>query len=772
MNQQKITITQQIFIAILALIFVLFVRGVVPFFAIPVSDQAIWTTGFSLSFLNESIFSIYAKNFGAPMPAPIAFGLAGAWPTAVLIKLGLSPADAYAGMVMFWITIGFFFTYKLARFFGAQRLIAILGAVLWMSMPIVKVHDGYSMLGLGIGLLPFYFWTALNLFLTPHPRFSKQFFWHSSLYVLAAVIAVFMDGYTFMMFATGASLLCAYIFISYPDLRKSLFLADIPVHLLSLALAYFLYTAYVGVTEYEASSLDMFRGWGLDLAFIAIPTKNLYWIFDALGLSKLRNPTLYFGDSSVWKTTFCLPILIAGFWGWWRIRRNIKLATGLLLLALFSFYMAMGPSLKINSIKSTVTLGGSMPAEAALMSTHNARISTTLPGFKAMRAAYRWSALGIFCFWALLMMFLAKKYPTSNTAAGIIVIILIALTLPHLETEWIQHKGNRQMFFDIDSILAAPLQQATHPQETVAFLPYQNDFLINYLAAKLKLHAYNIGGDKNLMQAYKNWPGMLEQLSPDQPDNNLANNIFLLLIKTNTDVVIIPYFDTMWAANFSKFWPCDPQSTPNSPRFKCISEKKQALSTVVNNLQRSPYLTVTDSNLFATIRLQPAFATGEKKRMLSDQVLASIHYPILIRPDAKNLSLILSNGWYKVETRAVWSGASAIIELPVPKFCQEKTCFARLRYGVYGASPQKPVTIEFLAKDPGINWSNKIAATHGPSYFNLEKSDSILLPLKGGSASRKFAIKVPQATSPLRLEGSPDNRILGISLFSVELVRQ
>ena len=332
--------------AILAVGLTLFFHGAVPFLMTPTLGQAVWTSGFAKSFTNGHIYSIFAHDFGLPTPAAIAFGLAGALPASWLIRLGLHPSDAYAGMVALWLMLAFCSAYLISRTFGASRSVSILGAMTWMSMPTIWAHAGYSMLSLGIALLPFYFLVALNLF--QHSPLSDP---KSSvfLHLIAALVSVFMDGYTFVMFALGSTILACYFLFTDISNRRYLITIAFPIHISSLYFAYLAYTIYLGKGQFETSPMDFFRGWGLDLSFIAVPRKGFHWFLDFLGVSIPRTDAVYFGDASVWRTTFSLPIILAGLFAWWRIRGKRSVATGFLAVATIGFFMALGPTLKVNA---------------------------------------------------------------------------------------------------------------------------------------------------------------------------------------------------------------------------------------------------------------------------------------------------------------------------------------------------------------------------------------------------------------------------------------
>lgn len=578
-----------------ALAVVLALHGAVPFFATPTLGQAVWSTGFSESFINTSLFSIYAENFGAPEPAAIAFGLAGAYPASLFIAAGLHAADAYSAMSALWLSVAFFGAWRIGMLLRLRPMLSILCAMLWMSMPIIWAHSGYSMLSLGIALLPFYFWTALLLF-THAPASLIRGALNGILFTLACVLAVFMDGYSFMMFAVGSSLLAFYLFVRCGDLRRHLVTFVLPFHVFGFALAYVLYAAYIGTSQYDPAPLDFFRGWGVDLSFLVIPTRGLHWFWDILGWSVLRSGREYFGDASVWTTTFCLPLIIAGLVGWWRTKAQNKLATGFLLLALIGFYMALGPSLKIDSTRpyELIEAGRMHPLmsdDLAFGPTGSEWLSANLPGFKNMRAAYRWSALGMLGLWGLVAMMLSRVEGRGRLLWASMLMLLILLNLPPLEKKWKCDMRHRDMFLQIDADLVSDLKSDLKQGELVAFLPYRNDFLVNYLAPRLDIRTYNVGGDKNLSEARNQWPTTMKQFRMGLVDAKFSQRVLLLLARGEADAVVLPYIDMLWAAHA---WPAP-------------LKFKDDLAEPIHKLRESGFVAVEQREYYTVVRVLPQY---------------------------------------------------------------------------------------------------------------------------------------------------------------------
>ncbi|GAB2479667.1 hypothetical protein GCM10027082_33230 [Comamonas humi] len=511
--------------------------------------------------------------------------MAGAWLAGLFIEIGLHAADAYAFMVACWLSVAFYGAYRLARFMGASPRFSILAALSWGTMPMVWNHAAYSMLSLGIALLPFYFWMAARLF-SPS---SLHLLAHSAIYLTACLIAIFMDGYSFMMFAIGSSIFGFFMVVT----KKSSSIRFI-LHSICFTLAYLIFALYIGKGQYEAADLDFFRGWGADISFFLIPSAGVHWFADLIGWSTPRSMDEYFGDTSVWITTFCLPLVLGASIITFFAKSKYKYS--FLIIAFFGFYMALGPSFKFNSTKPTPETSDLMEAQYAIGPTGSAFLSETLPGFKNMRASYRWGALGFFGTWALIVLALSRQQRKAVTmAAATALVIISALNLPDLEESLDAYRSNRSQFMEIDHDLLSGMGKLLKPGEKVAFLPWRNDFLANYLAAKMNIIAYNVGGDKNYQEAKKYWPAVLKELPMGSSQRDFSARVVHLLMQKDADAIVLPYIDMLWAAHQ---WP-----SPETGR--------EAMTPKILELRNSGYVDIVEDNYYSVVRLKSEFFSSE-----------------------------------------------------------------------------------------------------------------------------------------------------------------
>ncbi len=731
---------------LVAIGFVLFLHGAVPFVTVPTLAQSLWTSGFGLSLAKTEGLTLYATHFGYPEPAAIAFGLAGALPVSFLISLGLHPADAYTTMIAMWLIIALLGALRMGTMFGISQSNALLAAVLWMCLPVVWYHQAYAMLGLGMALLPAYFLTASFVILNSAANLQKRLL-NACIFCVSCMVAVFMDGYTFMMFAVGTGLLIAFTLFRRTDLRRNLLLHTFPVCIVGFGLAYVCYGLYIGKASFGAEPIQLFRAWGVDLKYLVVPTQGIHWLWDMLGLSVARSSQEFFGDASLWSSTFALPLIITGTICWWKTRKSVWLATGLLIIALGGLYMSLGPSLKIDSARPEQMSGKhemfeGMPAEEAIAPTGNEILSQNIPGFQNMRAAYRWIALSLLGFWWLILLAGSlQKSRVGSFGMGLILLALIIINIPHLGGQWQRTALTRKSFLDIEHDLISDLGMALNPGERVAFLPYRNDFLVNYIAPRLDIRTYNVGGDKNLMAARRHWPMTLSHFPMGKIDDGFTDRVIRVLTQDKVaDAVVLPYIDMFWAA---QVWPPD-------------IEYRDDLQPVVHNLQEAEQVNVKQSNYYALVRS----GVDSPERDSSD-----LSYPIQIARGVSGLQDILGPGWYDVEKNHVWSGSEAELLLPVPKDCEPGQCAAELDLAVYGASQNRQVEVFIHTDDkelPGLE----------PLIAQDQKIKKVKVLLQESGSKQKVQIDVPGACVPKDLEDSEDTRELGVALYSIRLVRE
>ena len=99
-----------------------------------------------------------------------------------------------------------------------RDFLALLMALAWVSTPIIWAHARHSMLSLGLALLPFYLFSA-QLVCQLCQASLRDIFFRVIAFFAVCVLAVFMDGYSYMMFLCGIGVLFMFAFIDQPDAR-------------------------------------------------------------------------------------------------------------------------------------------------------------------------------------------------------------------------------------------------------------------------------------------------------------------------------------------------------------------------------------------------------------------------------------------------------------------------------------------------------------------------------------------------------------------------
>ncbi|MCB2016686.1 MAG: hypothetical protein KDF54_04145 [Hydrogenophaga sp.] len=633
-----------------------------PGLMVPVHLQMLWSGGFAESLANQGWLAFRANDFGLPEPAPISFGLSGVLPMAALIRLGLALQDAYALTVLVWLAVAFLGAMVLARRLGAHARTAIMLATCWLTLPVVWGHAGYSMLALGIALLPTYLWTALSL-LQPGEGGWKRCAAMAPATLVVAMVAVFMDGYTFVMYGVASMILIVTSLLHRDGLHRRLVLGGGAVQTVALVLAYVAYKRYVGELPLDRADLDTFRAYGLDLHYLVVPTQAAHPVFDLLGWSAARSTLNQFGDASVWTTTFALPLLGLGLVAAVATRPWSFVATAAGAIALLAFYLALGPSLKILSTGAVPLqhfIPGLMPAEAGALDTGNAWMYA-LPGFASMRATYRWLALALLGLWILSAVWMGRRWRNRQVVPVSILAVVIVLQLPDLTTQWNVKHRLRTMFLAMDREVGKDVTELEfHPGERVVFLPAGNDFLANHIAARHRIKTYNIGGDKNLAMARRQWPPSIRS-AHSLPGAAMALDVTKILLKGDAEAVVLPHVSLLDA---SDEWPCQAFSVLNDIEPWTIRGASAGVGLVQWLIPVDP-----ERSPQAVYLLGPTPVHGAAKARLS---LYSASVGAVLQQS------VPGGGWKNVVEAHISTRREARVLVPVPAACRSSTCEVKL----------------------------------------------------------------------------------------------
>ncbi|MFA6136898.1 MAG: hypothetical protein WC667_02305 [Sulfurimonas sp.] len=571
-------------------LFIISIYGSIPFAAMPTLGQVVWASGFAESFAREDI-AIYATHFGLPEKAPIAFGLAGVFLQSLYIKyLHLHASDAYSLVSITYLFLAIFGTIKFSMFLGATLRTSILASALYLTLPLIWWHSLYSFLSFGFALMPLYIYM---IFFIIKNKLEDNKYIYLAFFVIS-ILSIFTDGYTFVMFALSYFLILFFSFVSKKTVFKNaayLFLYAIFVFLIS----YLLYVNYINESSFGIWSMDYYRGFGIDLTMLFYPSKEIFWFYDILGLSLERTSVEFFGDDSVGAVSFSFLLLLFALISLFFVKNEYKLS--LLIIALFGLYLSLGPSLKVNSKRPIEQINiknfdNAMKEEYAIVPTGNEFLYKYIPGIKNMRATYRWIGLFQVALFGLLIILLAKLESLERRyLAYSILIFLSAFNMPNPSVRLKNIIYNRDAMIQMDKELISLLKQHVKANSKVAFVPYYNDHFANYLAAKSDIRTYNVGGDKNLELAMKNWPQTMLNLSEITLPSKFIYNIENILISKDVEYVIFPYFDMLWGAYE---WPRE---------AKEINSKKLMYAEYINYFKNNPNFDLIETEYFSFISI-------------------------------------------------------------------------------------------------------------------------------------------------------------------------
>lgn len=584
--------------------FGLFLQGNIPGFSLATLGQTLVVAGYPISFIDSG--TLYATHMGHPTPSPMSSLLA---PSILMVfsnLIGFDPINSYILSFIIFYSIGFYGAYQLAKVLKIDTISSSLLVLLWMSFPIVWNSSGYSHLHFAFVIYPFLMYVAINsiLYTTSKHKIPLK---NKALLFLMPTLIIFTDGYAFMFYALSSSMVIVYRIF---DRKGGVSgwndpLQIIAIHFCSLLLAYLLYSQYVGITTYKASPIDFHRGWGVDLLYLILPTYGVHFFWDVFGLAQVRNPALHFGDASVWISSFMLPLIVATLIFFRKINTNLKWIA--LFIFIISIYMALGPSLKINAIR-TVGESQMMSASQGLLATGNSFIYENVPGFKSMRATFRWVLVSFFALWLLLLTYIATNRSRKNP---ILILALVIMFLPDIRNHINSKINNYNSYEKIKTDLIEPLGSVLNPEQKIVFLPYRNDFMVNYIAPYLDIVTYNIGGDKNLELAKLSWPNKFDKFKMGQFHSSFAEDVLLLLLSEENivDAVVIPHVDLLWAAHS---WP--------RKEVDYVRRKD-----TISKIEKFDMLDIEFLEYFTIVKLQDNLTNNEKDRIRSE---AAIKYCI------------------------------------------------------------------------------------------------------------------------------------------------
>ena len=487
-------------------------------------------------------------------------------------------------------------TQAFLRAMGVSMGLAVLGSLLFLALPVVYAKTEYPLMLWGFALTPLLLWVQ-------HRAWQFERHWSAFLLlVVALTIGLFQEPYSLVMALTFGGWLALVRWWTAGRSGIGFALARTAVWLLACLFAASLYRLYIpGGAEYSVMPLDYFRGQGVDLVALLAREPQLYWLGPLWGVGRLP-PALYFTDGEMTAHSYLGLALALGLIGFlllgrfWRRGRE----TVLVLTLLAAFLMALGPSLKINSVADgrqpdePVTMQTYlMPAEAAVVGLPH-QFVYELPPFSYMRSVSRWYLLVALVLVTLLMLFVQSLARQSRLGLALAAVLLALAALEHWPN--VSHRQALsgifgQLYGKIEDDLVAELEQLLDPGERVVFLGGErltNEFFSTFLCARAGCRTFNASTDKAHKIAMASWPDRMRRRL-ERPAEAVERAE--LLGRGYFDALVLSHFDLRWD---SYSWP-----PPESRR-------ETMLATWVAPYRQLEGVEIVSGEWFSVVRPAPA----------------------------------------------------------------------------------------------------------------------------------------------------------------------
>ncbi len=491
---------------------------------------------------------------GYPEGSVFFYGISFKYIVAILQKIAdISTLYAYNIVGCLFLTLGWFGVFKIIRLFNGLRLFAFLGGLLFLFMPIVWAKSGYITLMWAFSLFPLFIYFDLIYFS------SKKLLIKSILMIVSKAFLIFLDPYVFVMSSLFSIVLVSHrvlIVLKRQAKIKEVILQPIIV-VFSLLIAFILYRIYVpGGAKFSVMPMDFFRGQGIDLIFFFYRKAEYFFIND-LWNSEYINPRLFYTDGESVHHVYIGVGLLASIPMLFIFYKKLTTKFWLLLItALITFFISLGPSLKFDNRRSPEELTSKyisfedylMPEEAAIMKMPY-NFVYKLPPFNNMRSVSRWILPTIFVLIVSLMVIMSIMWKRKTVYAKVIVLFLsIWVILEYTPSFTNKQKRNKELTKDYRLFNTTALKDflyIVNKDEIVLFIQkggLKNEYFSSYLCSHAMCRSYNVSGDKVLNIAVKTWPKKIYNLSLNPSTSKIKEVLRLGL----ADKVIIPFFDMRW----------------------------------------------------------------------------------------------------------------------------------------------------------------------------------------------------------------------------------